>query len=90
MYASKPDYNLGIVHAQHTTFLKLTTTMLHILTLQKKRKQWMEQKKDSITQQSTPTNQRQNESLISISNSTLTCSKRTKQSCRVKEKVNIV
>lgn len=45
MYASKPDYHLGIVHAQHTTFLKLTTTMLHILTLQKKRKQWMEQKK---------------------------------------------
>lgn len=38
MYASKPDYHLGIVHAQHTTFLKLTTTMLHILTLQKKKK----------------------------------------------------
>lgn len=37
MYASKPDYHLGIVHAQHTTFLKLTTTMLHILTLQKKK-----------------------------------------------------
>lgn len=46
MYASKPDYHLGIVHAKHTTFLKLTTTMLHILTLQKKkRKQWMEQKR---------------------------------------------
>lgn len=37
MYASKPDYHLSIVHAQHTTFLKLTTTMLHILTLQKKK-----------------------------------------------------
>lgn len=59
MYASKPDYHLGIVHAQHTTFLKLTTTMLHILTLQKKKKAMDgAKKKDSITQQSTPTNQR--------------------------------
>lgn len=58
MYASKPDYHLGIVHAQHTTFLKLTTTMLHILTLQKKKKAMDGAKKDSITQQSTPTNQR--------------------------------
>lgn len=46
-------------------------------------------KKDSITQQLKPTNQRQNQSLVNISDSTRTCSKKTKQSCRVKEKAHL-
>lgn len=46
-------------------------------------------KKDSITQQLKPTNQRQNQSLGNISDSTRTCSKKTKQSCRVKEKAHL-